>query len=72
MPELSAHSINPELDEFWDEDHALRVVFTDGSEDDYSVPSVWCWMERSEVVQFVIQWFGLSDVDLELTQCING
>ena len=72
MIELEAHHINPDLDTFWDEDHALNVVFNDGTSEDYSVPYLWCWMERSEVIKFVLQYFELENVNLELTQSING
>ena len=72
MIELEAHHINPEHDDFWDIDHALNVVFNDGTDEDYSVPYLWCWMERSEVIKFVLQYFELENVNLELTQHING
>ena len=72
MIELEAHHINPEHDDFWDPDHALHVVFNDGTEDDFSVPYLWCFMERDEVIKFVIQWNELKNVNLEESQSING
>ena len=43
MIELEAHHINPEHDDFWDPDHALNVVFNDGTDEDYSVPYLCTW-----------------------------
>ena len=72
MIELQSHHLNPEHDLFWDSEHTLHVVFNDGTHEDYCVPQLWCYMEREQVTNFVIEWFELENVNLEESQSING
>ena len=75
MTELTANMINPEREEFWDEDHAMTIIFKDGTRDEFCVPYLWCWMDsRDELIKFVVDYNELEDVDYSNieTGCVNG
>ena len=65
MPELTAKLINPECEEFWDEEHMLTITFKDGTTDEFCVPYLWCWMERDELIKFVVEHNELENVDYD-------
>ena len=74
MIEITADMLNLCKEEFWDVDHQLTIAFNDGSVEYFSVPYLWCEMERDELIKFVVEYNELEDVNYDdpETGCCNG
>ena len=70
---------DPTQDDFWDEEHVMTVVTTDGEQLFWDVPYQWCldyYWTRPSMVMFLCEWNGydLSTIDFNHpeTGSING
>ena len=63
--DITADMLNLCKEEFWDVDHVLTIVFNDGSIEEFLVPYLWCYMERDELIKFVVDYNELEDVNYD-------